>query len=104
MCQKRSSVEGSVFIKETKRMKTIRVDECIRHLPNSLSFHGYNVVSSCCGHGKYPLTIICRTNKGNKYFELISGVDIPRMRRFYKKDKEGFYYIPEVVEHARKIA
>ncbi len=29
-------------------------------------------------------------------FDLISGKDIPRDKRFYVKDSEGYYYIPEV--------
>ena len=98
MCQKRSSVIGGVYISDTNSMKNIRVDSCIRHLINSLSMHGYHTVASCCGHGKYPITIVCKT-KSNKYFELLSGKNIPRTRNFYKMDKEGFYYIPEIIKH-----
>ena len=32
-----------------------------------------------------------------KVFELFSGKLINRKKRFYKKDKEGYYYIPEVL-------
>jgi hypothetical protein len=56
---------------------------------------GFKTVGSCCGHGIYPLTIVCRTVEG-KYFELISGIDIPRTRNFYRLDKDGFYFIPEL--------
>jgi len=93
MCQKRSSVEGVVFIDNIPRW--IRVDSCIRYLPLSLSMHGYNPVAYCCGHGRYPLTVVCRTNSG-KFYELISGTNIPRTRNFYKMDKDGYYYIPEI--------
>ena len=34
-------------------------------------------------------------------FDLISEVDIPRKKKFYKKDKQGYYYIPEVIENAK---
>ena len=93
MCQKRSSVKGLVLLNHES--KWIRLDPCIRHLVSSLSWHGYHTVGSCCGHKKYPMTIVCKT-KTNRFYELISGKDIPRTKRFYKKDKEGFYYIPEV--------
>ena len=93
MCQKRSSVKGLVVL--NGNAKWIRVDPCIRHFVNSLSMHGYHTVGSCCGHNKYPITIVCKT-KSDRFFELISGKDIPRTRNFYKKDSEGFYYIPEL--------
>ena len=90
MCIKRNSVDGLVII--NKQPKWIRVDSCIRHLVNSLSMHGYHTVASCCGHGKYPMTIVCK-NRGrekNNHFELISGLDnISRKRKFYKKDSES---------------
>lgn len=94
MCKKRSSVNGVVVLDHTA--KWIRVDACMRHLINSLSMHGYRTVGCCCGHGIYPMTIVCKT-QSNRFFELISGLDIPRKSRFYKRDSEGFYYIPEVV-------
>ena len=94
MCQKRSSVKGVVVTDHVP--KWIRVDACMRHLINSLSMHGYRTVGCCCGHGIYPITIVCRVNKTDRFFELISGVDIPRKKRFYKKDSKGYYYIPEV--------
>lgn len=87
--------------KKTNYRKTsnTHIDKCIRHLISSLNQHGYVTVSSCCGHGKYPLTVICRVHgRRNRFYELISGKEIPRTRNFYKRDKEGFYYIPETIE------
>ena len=67
------------------------------------------IVACCCGHGKYPKTIVLKT-RGNKgkvnypgyveisYFEHFSQVDIDRTKRFYKKDKQGYYYIPETLK------
>ena len=55
----------------------------------------------CCGHGKYPKTVIVEKTDVNgevTNYELISGKVIPRKRNFYKKDKQGYYYIPEVKE------
>ena len=95
MCQKRSSV--NCIISYNKSFKKIRVDPCIRHLILSLNNHGYTTVACCQGHGRYPLTVICKT-KTNRYYDLISGKDIPRTRNFYKKDSNGFYYIPELIK------
>lgn len=100
MCNKRSSVEGLSIDVEGKKTKHIRVDSCIRNLIMSLGSHGFLTVACCCGHGKYPLTIVCQVRDyPDKFFELISGKDINRKVRFYKKDKQGYYYIPEVVKH-----
>jgi hypothetical protein len=55
-------------------------------------------VACCCGHGKYPMSVVVECVDG--FFELFSNIDIPRKRKFYKKDKEGYYFIPEV---AREI-
>lgn len=102
MCQKRSSKKTEVFIHG--EMKTIRVDACIYHLPLILSNRGFEVVACCCGHGRYPLTIVCRNNFTNsgEYFDLISGVEIPRKKRYYFKDKKGYFYIPEVIKNKKK--
>jgi len=52
-------------------------------------------VACCCGHGKYPETIVVKNRKGEAW-ELNSGIKIPRKRRFYTRDSEGHYYIQEV--------
>lgn len=103
MCQKRNSVE-EIIIHE-KRLKKIRVDKCIRNLIKSLTNHGYNTVACCCGHGLYPITIVCKEKnilRKYDYFELISDIEIPRTRNFYKKDTKGYYYIPEVKGSEKK--
>ena len=55
----------------------------------------HKTLGCCCGHGKYPMTIVVKDVVG--VYELISGKSIPRKTRFYLKDKEGFYYIPETL-------
>ena len=59
----------------------------------------YTISACCCGHNKYPMTIITRFQ--NKYidktFDLVSGEVLKRRRNFYKRDKQGYYYIPETV-------
>lgn len=91
MCQNRSS----------KRMrigsKLIRLDSCITNLIFYLNRRGLCTVGSCCGHGRYNMTISYEKNNG-EIWELLSNIRIPRKRRLYKKDKNGYYFIPEVVE------
>jgi hypothetical protein len=94
MCKKRSSV--NCFTTE-RDQETFRVDPCIRHFIRIMRDIGFKTVGACCGHGVYPLTVICQTSEG-KYFELISGIDISRTRKFYKMDSNGYYYIPELVK------
>ena len=102
MCQKRSNYKVWAYSKNGKQKK-ISVDGCLKSLIPSLVSHGYRTVGCCCGHGKYPLTVVCRDmSKEHGYYELISGVSIPRKTRYYLKDKQGFYYIPEVVDKLKK--
>jgi hypothetical protein len=71
-----------------------RIDPCMRRLIKYLNMFFDKPVACCCGHGKYPMTIVVKL----KYFgtiELLSGAKIPRKTRFYKRDKSGVYYIPE---------
>ena len=93
MCQKRSSVELELTD------KTIRLDSCMRNLIKHINeYMPCKTLGCCCGHNVYPMTIVVQENNGLR-FELLSNILIPRTRRFYKKDDEGFYYIPEVVEN-----
>jgi hypothetical protein len=50
----------------------------------------------CCGHGIYPMTVVVK--KGKRIYELMTGIDIPRKRLFYQRDKKGVFYIPELVD------
>lgn len=72
-----------------------RIDKCMINLINFLNNKGWETIACCCGHNKYQMTIIVREVNGNG-FELLQGIDIPRKRNFYKKDKQGYYFIPEV--------
>lgn len=58
------------------------------------------ILACCCGHSKYPMTIIINARHG--IYDLVSGKMIPRKRRFYKRDKQGYYYIPETLEGKKK--
>lgn len=90
MCDKRNSKK--VFLNSIGERK---LDDCIADLVVRLNSSNVRTLGSCCGHGKYPMTIVAVNRMGINY-EFISGTEIPRKRRFYLKDKKGFYYIPEV--------
>lgn len=78
------------------------IDKCMRDyikMIHKILLTKYVTKSCCCGHGKYPRTVVIGLKKGeSNCFELISGKMIYRTKRFYKKDKEGYYFIPEVIE------
>ena len=98
------------FINNTKHS---RIDKCIKPLIQRLNYifddinkykkTDFKIVACCCGHNKYPMTIIIShtdketTDKEKVYNEFICGVQIFRKRNFYKRDKKGIYYIPETI-------
>lgn len=90
------------FVNNTKHS---RIDKCMKifmHNLEVLSKESYKILACCCGHGKYPMTIIVDGGLavgGCPIFEMFSGKIIKRKKSFYKKDKQGMYYIPEVVEN-----
>lgn len=104
MCNKRNT--RWITLRNGKRF---RVDACIRDLIYSLNSHGFETLACCCGHGKYPITIIYRYKSndalnGNIY-DFCSGWGVlRRKKRYYIKDKRGLYYIPEVQEREGKRA
>jgi hypothetical protein len=80
----------------------IRVDQCIAIKIIALWKNKFRTLGSCCGHGRYPKTIII-TAKDGENREIYSNKIIPRKRKFYKKDKEGYYYIPEVKNERKPV-
>lgn len=78
------------------------IDECMKNILEHI--HG-TVVASCCGHDVYPMTIVKKMGfSNNPYFlEIVSGKMIPRKKKFYKKDGDGYYYIPEVSKPRRLL-
>ncbi len=73
-----------------------RIDPCMRPLIKELQQKGITTLGSCCGHGKYPPTVVIE--RDGAHVELFSGAVIPRARRFYMRDGDGVYYIPEVTK------
>jgi hypothetical protein len=89
-----------------------RIDPCLREIIKFLNFK-HKTILSCCGHGKYKPSIIVKEYRkinGKReicFIEIFSG-KILRIKKnpldkdhkkFYKKDKQGYYYIPEVVNN-----
>lgn len=97
MCKTRSS--RRITIHTAAGPRELRLDPCMIPFINSLNENSrMDTLGCCCGHDRYHKTVVV-TRKG-RIWELISGIDIPRKRRYYLMDKEGlFYYIPEVEEH-----
>ena len=97
MCNKRSTVlysgQGLKF----------RIDPCMQSIISYLNTRGLETLACCCGHGIYPMTIVVRHNTNGKPLEIFSTRFIPRKVRFYIMDKEGFYYIPEVVDKSQQL-
>lgn len=93
MCHKRNSTEIPYGNQANRFAK---VDDCIAKEIIKLNKSSNTTISSCCGHGIYKKTIVILTKDGKTRIEKFSKKIIPRKRRFYIKDKRGYYYIPEV--------
>jgi len=86
--------------KLNKSNKGTRIDPCMRVLIKNLNYFlsGLKIKACCCGHGKYPMSIIVQDiNPSFGVLDLVSGLHLPRRRKFYKKDKQGYYYISETL-------
>jgi hypothetical protein len=80
-----------------------RIDKCMKNFIEYLEHYlPHRTVACCCGHGKYPMSVIVeiynRKTGERTFLEIFSNKIIPRTRNFYVKDKQGYYFIPEV-EH-----
>ncbi len=84
---------------ELKKYKTsnTQIDKCMRNLIEFIDDHSnrIEVRACCCGHYKYPMSIIVKNLQTGEMYDLMSGRNIPRKRNFYKRDKQGYYYIQE---------
>lgn len=72
-----------------------RVDPCLVETIKRLQEYGIAMVASCCGHGRYPATVLFKDSQG-VIRDLRTMIVIPRKKRFYKRDSEGQLFIPEV--------
>ena len=93
MCQTRNSR------RITLGGRTFRVDGCMFEKLLEINEHT-TTLGCCCGHGRYPETIVVQAQ--GRVYEYNTGIVIPRTRRFYRTDEDGYYYIPEVIELMRE--
>ena len=92
MCKSRNSTMNAIA--ETK------IDRCMDNIITFINRNtGYETLACCCGHGIYPMSIVIQNKLTGFKMELFSVKVIPRKRKFYKKDKQGYYYIPETINY-----
>jgi hypothetical protein len=78
------------------------VDKCLEHLIENINGPYLHTLGSCCGHNRYPASIIAFDEITERTIEIFSNKEILRKKRFYKKDSNGYYFIPEVVNKVVK--
>ena len=64
--------------------------------------YDWKIVACCCGHGKYTPSIIIQWGIKDYFVDIYSGFSIPRKKKFYKYDKQGYPYIPETINSIDK--
>ena len=91
--------------KRYERNPRNRIDKCMQGLIDFINTHpNVKTLGCCCGHGKYDMSIVVKHKTGLdgkwkwEIMELCTRTALPRKRNFYKRDKEGYYYIPEMIE------
>lgn len=75
------------------------IDPCMKDYLKFLVSLNLIPRACCCGHKRYKKTVIIETTDLNgdvTNYELFTGKIIPRKKKFYKKDKQGHYFLPEV--------
>lgn len=80
------------------RYNNPRIDNCLKKMVERLNkLSNFKTLASCCGHDVYNATIVMKDKKGD-VFELFSRrkLEVKKRNRYYKKDINGFYYIPEI--------
>lgn len=88
-----------------KKHQTKEIDDCIKvEIAGINSKDNFKTILSCCGHSIYPKTIIVQNTSSGCVFDWISGIVLQpfykngkERDRFYRKDQNGYYFIPEVM-------
>lgn len=90
------------------------IDPCLIHELESIKNtfprfkEKFEMIMSCCGHGKYHKTLVVQNNSSKHYFEWFSVTSLVATERsdsrapFYERDDEGYYFIPEVEAYLNK--
>jgi len=80
------------------------IDPCMRNIISFLNNRGIKTLACCCGHRRYPPTIVVAYGITGAPYEIFSDRFIHKSNmqykktRFYLKDKKGYFYIPETVK------
>lgn len=80
------------------------IDPCIRDEITLIRWNHpeLKMMLSCCGHNRYSKSLIVFNKKLNIVFEFFSGIVLShgkrKSRKYYQKDMEGYYYIPELMK------
>ena len=71
--------------KLNKKSGLTRIDPCMKNFIETLNImlekSSLSIVACCCGHFKYPMTIIVRDYAMGKVYDLVSSKTIPRKKR-----------------------
>jgi hypothetical protein len=78
-----------------------RIDPCLVDVINLLRSKGINTVACCCGHDRYSQSILVKNSDGVVY-DYQTKTYIPRKRRFYKRDSDGYLFVPELASDHSK--
>lgn len=85
--------------------RKIRIDEGILDMVQLLNNNnsGLITLASCSGHLIHKPSIIVRhkNDPEGRVFDYFTRIEVPRKRRFYRKDEHGLYYIPELEPHRK---
>ena len=91
--------------KITGKYPNHQIDECIRDEIAYIIIKTSNIIPimSCCGHGKYHKSFVVKVKETNEYCDFYSGIILHGLNKrrdsrkpFYKRDKQGYYFIPEL--------
>lgn len=80
---------------------TFRIDPCLVKTIKEINDRGmFRTLASCCGHKKYRHTIVVMNRETKLVLEYYTGAYLSKGKRkgnrYYKKDSEGYYFLPEV--------
>ena len=76
-----------------------RIDKCMKEIVDKINKERrYKTLASCCGHNKYPKTIVVKERETGNIFEYYTKIQlqVKKRNRYYRKDNEGFYFIPKL--------
>jgi len=76
-----------------------RIDPCMRGLILNIThffIKDITVVACCCGHKRYPMTVLVKDKYGNVW-DIFSNQFIKRKKKYYRRDVYGYYYVPETL-------